>query len=307
MKAVHFISTIFSAALAIASVPTANAQPNDSATSSGSTGVKLFGRIEQLINEKGAVLPGKMQKMTPMFDSTPPGSSTSSAEQTFTGQEVKSFPISWDGIWKGTVTVTKRECLELGWLSQPAATYRSSQFFKPGSQLSLICRFNKSGDELSLSPPVASGKFKHVADLVKTIIVETGASPRSYSRSNPLLGMDLSGMANDGTTPIVRMETFSFGKRYGPSMGGNFIDSDIQSNQLRELAPGTVEQDIVTSSTSQSMYGAPDAVSSFGESVVRLTRTNDDLIISLAYDNYQHDGFCVGKCVLEGTLHRVGD
>ncbi len=250
-------------------------------------------------------MPGHMQKMTPLLDTTPTSQQSQTAPS-FSGEEVKSFPLAWEGIWQGVVTVTKREGLELGWLAQPAASYRSSQFFKPGSQLSLICRFNKEGNQLSLSPPVASGRFKHTADLVKSIVQETGASSTKFSR-NPLLGMDPSGIANDGTTPISRIETFSFGKRYGPSMGGNFINSDIQSNQLRELAPGTVEQDIVTSSTSQSMYGAPEAVSSFGESVVRLTRKDDKLIVSLAYVNYQHDGFCVGKCVLEGTLERVGN
>ncbi|MBX9722489.1 MAG: hypothetical protein K2X81_13910 [Candidatus Obscuribacterales bacterium] len=265
--------------------------------------VKLFGRIEQLINEKGAVLPGRMQKMTPLLDTT---TSSIQSQTAFSGEEVKSFPLAWEGSWKGFVTVTKRECLELGWLSQPAASYRSSQFFKPGSQLSLICRFNKDGNALSLSPPVASARFTHTADLVKSIIQETGAGSARFSR-NPLMGMDPGGMPNDGTTPISRIETFSFGKRYGPSMGGNFINSDIQSNQLRELAPGTVEQDIVTSSTTQSMYGVPEAVSSFGESVVRLTRKDDKLLVSVAYVNYEHDGFCVGKCVLEGTLERVGD
>ncbi len=282
------------------------APSNTSAIDSGNSShaVKLYGRIEQLTNQKGAVLPGRMQKMTPVLDLSPPGTDK---DEIFSGQDVKSFPLTWEGTWKGVVTITKHECLEIGWLSQPAASYRSAQFFKPGSSLSLLCRFSKNGNEIGLSPPVVSGRFKHTADLVKTIIVETGADPRSSSRSNALLGIGVSGFPGDGITPITRIETFSFGKRFGPSMGGNFIDSDIQSNQLRELAPGTVEQDIVTSSTSRSLYGEPETLSSFGESVVRLSRKDDKLIVSLAYVNYQHDGFFVGKCVLEGVLERVGD
>ena len=103
------------------------------------------------------------------------------------------------------------------------------------------------------------------------------------------------------------METFSFGKRYGPSLGGNFVDSDVLSNQLRALAPGIMEQDVVTSGTSSSLYGVPEPISSLGESVVRLTRQDDKLLVVLAYVNYQPDGMCVNKCVLEGTLQRVGD
>ncbi len=258
------------------------------------------------MDKKGASLPQKLQTLLPILDLSKPDKN--SETRLITGHIVKSFPLAWEGTWKGTVVVKKKENIEMSWLGQPASTYRSCQFFKPGSRLSLLLRFNRDGDRLSLSAPVASGTFKHAQDLIKAILVKTGEQA-SYPGSNPLLRLGVSDELDDSTLPVQRAESFSFGKRYGPSAGGNFVESEILSNELHELAPGVIEQDLVTSSTSQSLYGSgsPAPSSSFGESVVRLSRQDDKLQLTLAYVYYQKDGFCVGKCVLEGILERIGD
>lgn len=270
---------------------------------SGNKPLTLYGRIEQLVSQKGAVLPGRLQKMTPILD-TSKSSGSDNLDKPFTGQLVQSFPLEWEGTWKGSVRVIKRECVEIGWLSQPAASYRASQFFKPGSSLQLLCRFNKEGSNLSLSAPVVTGNFRHAEDLVKAVLSSSGALSAANASRISLAGVE---ELTAQTTPMVRVESFSFGKRYGPSLGGNFIDSDLVSNQLRELAAGIIEQDLVTSGKSRSLYGQSDSVSSYGETVVRLTRKEGKLLVDLAYVNYQGDGFCVGKCVLAGTLSRTGD
>jgi len=276
----------------------------DAAKPSGQS-VTLYGRIEQLVNRQGASLPRQLQKMTPILDLSPHNLQD---DKPFSGKDVKSFPEEWAGIWKGSVTVTRRENMEIAWLVQPAAAYRACQFFKPGSKLTLICRFHREDGQLCLSPPVASGRFKHAEDLVQTVLATSGEGAGSrtnrYSGNRIRLGVSDFGQK---TTPIARIETFSFGKRYGPSLGGNFIESDVLSNRLRALTPDTMEQDLVTSGSSHSLYGGPETVSSLGESVVRLTRKEDKLLVELAYVNYQPDGMCVNKCVLEGTLERVGD
>jgi hypothetical protein len=272
-------------------------QNNEQSKQGSQPSLKLFGRIEELVNGKGASLPGQLKKMTPIIDESI--GITGGDESKFSGQPVKSFPLEWEGLWKGNVQVIKQENLEICWLSQPAATYRSCQFFKPGSLLSLICRFHRDGGKLELSPPVARATLKHSEDLVETILSDELAGSGGQLRL---------GAINFGKTiPVSRIESFSFGKRYGPSIGGNFIDSDVLSNQLRELAPGVIEQDIITQGTTHSMYGVAEPATSMGESVVRLTRNGGKLNISLAYVNYQHDGLCINKCVLEGTLERIGD
>jgi hypothetical protein len=266
------------------------------------TAVTLYGRIEQLVNQKGATLPGRLRKLTPVLDLSPPGPSE---DRQFSGIDVRSFPMEWEGIWKGLVTVKSRENAEMGWLSQPAACYRACQFFKPGSRLTLVCRFHKEDGKLTLSPPVVTGRFKHAQDLVQAILAATSevGDRKATGTRVGLADFDL----GQKTMPIARIESFSFGKRYGPSAGGNFVDTDLISNELRELAPGTVEQDLVTSNTSSSLYGAPDQVSSLAESVVRLRRDGNKLIVSLAYVNYQPDGISINKCFLEGTLERTSE
>lgn len=272
-------------------------QSSGAAKEAGAQSLKLFGRIEELVNGKGASLPRQLTKMTTIIDESI--GITGGDESKFSGQLIKSFPLEWEGIWKGNVRVIKQENLEICWLSQPAATYRSCQFFKPGSSLSLICRFHRDGGKLELSPPIARATLRHSEDLVETILSDEMSGSTGQIRL---------GMINFGKTiPVSRIESFSFGKRYGPSIGGNFIDSDVLSNQLRELAAGVIEQDIITQGTTHSMYGAAETASSMGESVVRLTRNAGKLNISLAYVNYQHDGLCINKCVLEGTLERIGD
>ena len=264
--------------------------------------LKLFGRIEQLEAQQGAALPRRLQKLTPMLDL---GKIAESADgKPFSGAELKSFPVEWEGTWRGNVTVVNRENLELSWLAQPAACYRSCQFFKLGSQLNLVCRFYKEDGKLTLSPPIATGRFKHAEDLVQAIIAGQNLSVKVGPGQRIRLGPD---DLNQKTTPLPKLESFSFGKRYGPSIGGNFVNNDVITNQLRELAPGVVEQDVVTSGTTQSLYGVPESVSSLGESVVRLTKKDNKLLVVLAYVNYQPDGLCVNKCILSGTLERVGN
>jgi hypothetical protein len=95
-----------SAAAAEAGAGSQSSASSRSSTSSASVlptqSVKLFGRIEQLVNEKGAALPRRLQKLTPILDLSQHGSQD---DQPFSGSEAKAFPSEWEGTWKGAVIV----------------------------------------------------------------------------------------------------------------------------------------------------------------------------------------------------------
>ncbi|MBX9690386.1 MAG: hypothetical protein K2X27_26970 [Candidatus Obscuribacterales bacterium] len=274
-------------------------QANTPAAETAAIAPKLYGRIEQLVNDKGAALPKRLQKLTPILDQ-----SQTNPELPFSGKQVKSFPVEWEGTWKGDVKVLIRESTAAAWLAQPASAYRANQFFRPGEKLSLLCRFSRDGDKLNLSPPTVQAKFKHAEDLIQAVLVKAG---EEFNLPGSTQSVGLSDLGQK-TIPFWRVESFSFGKRYGQSTGGNFVDSDVLSNQLQELSTGTIEQDLFTSGTTRSLYGDPSAVSSYDESVVRFSRVDSEhLYVKLAYVSYQADGFCLNKCILEGTLQREGD
>lgn len=144
-------------------------------------------------------------------------------------------------------------------------------------------------------------RLKHAEDLVQAVLADAG---EDMSGVNLRIGLSDLGMR---TVPVFHTETFSLGKRYGPSIGGNFVESEVLSNTLRELKAGTLEQDILSSGTAKSLYTRAEPVNSLSESVLRLSKKEGKLEVNIAYVNYLPDGTCINKFMLEGYLERAGD
>lgn len=264
------------------------------------TPVTLYGRIDELVEQAGATLPNHLQELTPILDRTPTQASAES--KPLSGHIIRSFPMEWEGNWNGDVTVVKREHLASSWLLDPVAAYRECQGFKVGSKGTLSCIFSRDGGNLALSPPIFRTHLKIVPDLEQAVLAQYAGEIQSPG------GDDLLLLPNDGKSPPKDFRLkYSLGQRSGPDIGDNFGYALVLSNQLRELAPGVIEQDIVVATSSVNLQTGGPASAGKEESVVRLSRQGDKLQVSAATVTYHSDGQCSRKIILDGVLERVGD
>jgi len=129
---------------------------------------------------------------------------------------------------------------------------------------------------------------------------QLGSQPGMANMMRQFMGNMASSMTVPMTLNLGNFQTS--GTEQGVS--GNQLEERVVRNIIRELAPGVLEQQIITSEaernahTGQLRYG-------YGESVIRLTKqTSDQLYAQVATVTYTQDRQFRRKIILYGALRR---
>jgi hypothetical protein len=87
-------------------------------------------------------------------------------------------------------------------------------------------------------------------------------------------------------------------------VGGNSISKRLVKNDVRQLKPNVLEQNMVVQETEQ-VRGTGEVRRSYTESVMRFTRMNSNqLYTQAALVNYAANGHFLSKVLLYGTVNR---
>lgn len=270
------------------------------AESGGKKPVTLFGRLEELVAGSGVELPVVLRAQIPRLDKRKLPKPVRGQVREFSGQIVESFPADWAGLWAGPVTVTKHEYVKDSWRGDALKTYLARITGKPGRRGETMCEFSlDENSKIVLKPFRAVFMVELMPSPLEQILSLTGAD--SLSGVHPP-----NSTARTAQRPTVRAIGLPFGLSQSyHGITGEMARINILMNELRELAAGVVEKDIVAriSNVNQISQGPG---SSLVEDVVRFGKRDDGgLDINAVVVEYSPQGNFRAEVVIAGTVHRV--
>lgn len=270
----------------------------------------LYGRIEQLATGTSAQFPIVLQPLKAKMDPRAVQLKASASEAALRGSVVSSFPTDFSGAWGGSLTVWTMQQSALCWQVDPDEAKWTQAAMRPGlvGQTNFIFGHDRT-NKIALEPakilfsvPIKdTNQQEQLNQLMGSgALGGQGSSPGMADFMRQFVGS----MANSMMVPMVMSlgNAQTGGLEHG--LSGNEFEDRVVKNVLRELAPGVLEQQIVTSDvernakTGQVRYG-------YGESVIRLTKQSaDQLYAQVATVNYSQDRQFRRKIILYGTLRR---
>lgn len=299
--------------------------------------LKLYGRIEELSYHSGAKIPLKLQAMVPIRDTSRDLASSKlsgqvgikstklsgfssgktdsqisklngniDVKQTLLSgneteqQEDTSFPIDYVGNWTGQLNVQLVNFDRSYYDFDRAEAEKQERLIKPGIDGKCTVSFYRgSNNKIQVRP----------TQVVFTIM--TNLADEAKDLSNSPLGAMLGG-ANAANNPMLAgmQVPIPFAIPLGVMSGntgvtGNQLNSDLVKIDLKEIAKGVLEEQLVTHDSDKNSSGQTRDY--YTESVMRFTRTNSETMsMQAASVSYDNQGNYLNKIILSGTLYKGG-
>ena len=256
---------------------TARRSSNDTADNAHvakeSTALKIIlrGRIEELQGKPGAQFPIHQGSLL----------EESGASTLYSGSSVGSFPSNMLGTWGGILQLQRIQIAPLAYQLDPAETKQTAQLARPGIRGQVNFTFFKHGTKTMLEP----------ADIT--------------FMSMPALGNGTNNMASalqqmSGAMPCIW--TLHLGSTQGVSLSGNTVRTVVLRNDIRQLSPKVLEQQIVTREESTNTQTGRSR-HSYSESVVRFTDYDASRrVVQAASVDYSKDRQFLRKMVFAGYV-----
>lgn len=300
-----------------AAAPTQRKAPATSATSakasSGKTQpMKLFGRIDQIAGEPAPEMPVlKLQQAVLDTPSRPAprraptlraaASETklraAANETKYSGSITKSFPTDFSGTWGGTIKVWRHDLSALSYERDSAESRKLRDILTPGTPGDVNFVFQQEGDG--------------TIDLDPTVVRILIPASQSYSYQKMMQNGSMNGMASEMMAnmkvPVILhfgyVSTRAGGMETGVS--GNQIEQNVVKNDIRQLAPDVIEEQIVTRNKTVQTAGSGRTEQGYTESVLRFTKqSNTQLFVLAASVEYDKSGKFLRKLIMSGTVIR---
>lgn len=239
------------------------------------TTTKLYGRIEQITSGNGANFPIILKAMTPQLDNSlvkKPLSGAASEATMFSGTIAKSFPSDYRGNWGGDLTVWRVEQDPICYKIDPDEASKVLKIFKSGAKGStnfMFAQDTRGGIVLAPAKVMFSVPGKDIGADQQMAQMMGG---QSFASMGPM-GQMMQQMAQSMPVPVI----FSFGdiqsSQYAKGLSGNEFVQRTLKNQVRQLAPNVLEQDIVAE-CNEIMRATGQPRKRYEESVLRFTKVN---------------------------------
>lgn len=304
-------------------VPAKTAAPiaRTTASPTATGGYKLFGRIEEIANGPGANFPIVLKAMTPKLDTAPKLQGQANAANTpggLTGAVVRSFPTDYRGVWGGTLTVAQMVFDPICWQIDPDEANRTRMLIRNGSQGTVNFTFsNDAQGNIDVQPAqitfMVPFKDTNSSDELRNMmssgqgsqqIPGMGALGQLGMGNNPAMAGMMQQMMGSMMVPIM----VTFGSydtnAYVKGVSGNDFRAQLLKNNIRQLAPGVLEQQMVASEVSR-VKRTGRIVQTYNETVMRFTKQSaNQLYVQCASVTYGIDKRFQKKMVMYGTVSR---
>jgi len=265
----------------------------------------LKGRIEEVTGPGEARLP-EFKTMTPKLDTrnqqgtnkqTGTSGATVSTEKAAL-QAQTSYPINWEGDWRGQLQIMAAKYLE----PTPAALRDEIETERrvntPGRAGKSVFRFRRMPlNKVSLDPVRVEFSYPRNMKMPEPIEITNQNASRFLKHGETL---------EEGMTLVPTRSYFIEMNNVdsGITLGGNLVSQKVMRNDVRALAPKVIEQDIVTYSVEE-MHDTNQNYASYNEDVLRFTMLNERTIlvqaVTLSYDSH---GKCDSSLSLAGYIYR---
>jgi hypothetical protein len=263
----------------------------------------LFGRIEQIAGGNGASFPIVLKAMTPQLDTSldkPKLSSGASQTTMFSGVLTKSFPSDYRGNWGGELTVWRVEQDPICFKIDPEEASKVLKIFKTGAKGNtnfMFAQDTKGGIVLAPAQVMFSVPGKDVGAEKQMAQMMGG----SFAAMGPM-GQMMAQMAQNMPVPVI----FSFGdiqsSQFAKGLSGNEFVQRTLRNQVRELAPNVLEQQIVAEDN-EIMRSTGQPRKRYEESVLRFTKVNSQqMYVQAAQVVYGPDRKFQQKIIMYGYM-----
>ncbi|MBP6744389.1 hypothetical protein KA344_04110 [bacterium] len=239
------------------------------------TTTKLYGRIEQITSGNGANFPIILKAMTPQMDNSlvkKPLSGAATDVSMFSGTIAKSFPSDYRGNWGGDLTVWRVEQDPVCYKIDPEEASKVLKIFKSGAKGStnfMFAQDTRGGIVLAPAKVMFSVPGKDIGADQQMAQMMGG---QSFANMGPM-GQMMQQMAQSMPVPVI----FSFGdiqsSQYAKGLSGNEFVQRTLKNQVRQLAPNVLEQQIVAE-CNEIMRSTGQPRKRYEESVLRFTKVN---------------------------------
>lgn len=257
----------------------------------------LFGRIEELCTGPSATLPLKLKAMQPLRDVSLDGKVTNDALNGKASANLRSYPVDFRGTWSGELTIFSSTFAPIRWEFDRAEADREYKLMRPGTKGQCTVTFYQGNNNaIQLEP-------------CEVVFTTTMDSKQLKNQMQQMFGGLFSG-AGGGPSMISAQVPYMYALHLGNltagvGVTGNQLRSQLMKNQLRQLAPGVLEQVVVTRD-SDSNPSSGKIRNSYSESVLRFTKIDSNrLYLQTASVNYRNDGKFEDKVILYGTLNRT--
>ena len=259
--------------------PAASVAPKQAAEPAKAKAFKLYGRIDQLFGSSGASFP-TLKAETPKMDARGvkiQAHAAHVAQSVFSGAIVKSFPTDYAGTWGGQLQAQVVQ-IDPGYYSiDPEMARRTAQAMRVGAVGAVNFQFaNLAAGKVSLEPArilfMVPAKDTVQGDQMSAMFGQAGGA------NNPMGDM-LKNMTANMNVPVV----VSFGESPdlpgAVSVTGGQIHAKVLKNEIRQLGPGVLEQDIVSQVSS---WDKGVVHNGFTETVIRFTARNSQQMYAQA-------------------------
>ncbi len=229
--------------------------------------LKLFGRIEELNSAQGAKLPLKMEAMTPLRDqSLDQNTNLKKDDQAM----LDTYPLDLRGDWSGELTIHSANFSPHFFEFDRVEANKEVILLRPGTRGVCTLTFYKGkNDRTELQP-------------CQIVFVSNLHGTGSYTYALHLGDLQ----AGIGVT-------------------GNQLKSELMKNTLKQLAPGVLEQEVV-SKDSDRIPSSGKVKLAYSESVLRFSKIDKrHIYLQAASVSYDNKGRFQNKIMLYGTLTRV--
>jgi hypothetical protein len=264
----------------------------------------LYGRIEELTSGAGAKFPIILKAQTAKMDPRGVAMKGGAAETLYSGSLVKSFPNNYAGTWGGKLQVYANQEDRLYYDVDPEEAKQTAELLKPGLLGQCNLQFEQRGSMINLEPaqiffsvPMSesrlSGMMNSMGQGQTVNIPGFGSMPG---------GGGMGAMMKSMMSSMPYIFSVNLGESAGTGVTGNQQQSSVLKNDIHQLSPTVVEQQIVTTeSTTNAKTGRTRR--GYSETVVRVTRYDSmRLYVQTASVDYSADKRFLRKLVFNGYV-----
>lgn len=279
--------------------PAVGSAPHKAAIPAGkAVGVKLFGRIDQIAGEANVEMPNLKMETAKMDTSGRQPLQAAASESHFSGSVAASFPMDFSGTWGGTIRVWRYSVSPLSYQVDAAESNKLREILTPGTAGDVNFVFQHDYGKIDLEP-------------AQVRIMIPASQSYSYQKMMQAGGAQMGGMggmvsqmmANMKVPVILHFGTVSTRGSMEVGVSGNQIDQRVVKNEIRQLAPAVVEEQIVTRNASAQSSGRVEQ--GYTESVLRFTRQSPTQLYVLAASvDYDGSGKFLRKLIMYGNVVR---
>ena len=276
------------------------------------TSTKLYGRIEEIVQGPGAQFPVVLHAQTAKMDIRQTAKLQQHGEASFSGVVVRSFPQQYTGTWGGSLKVWTSQIDPICWQIDADEANRIRQLLTSGREGTVNFNFfQDSSGTIDLEPAqvvfMVPMKDTHMQEEMNSLL---GKGMGQGDSGLNLPGMDakqvagmMRQMANSMNVPI--MVCFGNVNRSDvEGVSGNTLRASVIKNNIRQLGPGVLEQQIVTRET-QRNNKTGTVRQEYAETVIRFTNQGaNSLYVVAAAVNYTSDRKFERKLILYGTVRK---